>query len=198
MNAIDAKNLGLLTDDHESLSRQPLAEGWDIDDLFGYIFEKNEIAEGATVPGFTWPAAVPIRPANWNLDRQDYQLAPGDTLSGLAATYLGTPQRWREIWDVQPQSFRWSRKPDQLYAGEWILMPDDAVATLLAALGVEPKKGTPAKPPPGGYPVQPGQPGASPAAAATSAGKNSALPWIAAGAIGFVALYAMGGKRARK
>ena len=91
-------------------------------------------------PGSGWPGAVPIRPSNWNMDTDpdSYQIAWGDTFAGLSATYLGTPLRWREIWNQQPDTYRYSRSPDRIMPGEWIFMPPDASATLRAALGQAP------------------------------------------------------------
>ena len=74
------------------------------------------------------PGAVPVRPENWKLDTSTYVLSWGDTLTGLAVTYLGNGGRWREIWDAQPGSFRESNKPDKLGVGQALLMPAEAVA----------------------------------------------------------------------
>jgi hypothetical protein len=51
----------------------------------------------------------------------------GDTLSGLAATYLGSAARWSEIWAEQPGTFRLNRNPNKLNAGESLKMPAAAV-----------------------------------------------------------------------
>lgn len=59
-----------------------------------------------------WPGAVPFRPGNWNFETCSYAPATGDTLSGMAATYLGNPNRWQEIWNMQPDQFRWTHTPD--------------------------------------------------------------------------------------
>lgn len=79
-----------------------------------------------------WPSAVPIRPGNWDQDRCKYRLAYGDTLSGLAATYLYSPQRWSEIWAEQTDVMRSTRSPDHLMAGEWINMPAEALTNMLS------------------------------------------------------------------
>jgi hypothetical protein len=75
-----------------------------------------------------WPAAVSVRPANWNLDPQpaQYTIAAGDTLAGLAATYLGDPARVMEIWMLQDQQYRWSHSADTIFPGEVFAMPDEA------------------------------------------------------------------------
>lgn len=73
-----------------------------------------------------WPPPAAYRPGNWDFDNSIYSLALGDTLSGLAITYLGSPQRWKEIWNANPQDWRWNHNPDKLMAGEKIVMPFEA------------------------------------------------------------------------
>lgn len=99
-----------------------------------------------------WPAAVTVRPGNWDMTTQPakYQIAGGDTLAGLAATYLGDPARWKEIWDLQPQDFRWSHDPDKIYPGQWFLMPDEARDNLLNWI----KQGKPTNTKPGELPPE--------------------------------------------
>ena len=46
---------------------------------------------GAPVMPGGWPAAVPIRPANWHPANRDYKLSPGDTLAGLRLPTSGAP-----------------------------------------------------------------------------------------------------------
>jgi len=77
--------------------------------------------------GGVTPGAVPVRGGNWDLDRATYVLEYGDTLSGLAATYLGSAARWSEIWAEQPGTFRLRRNPNKLKAGESLKMPAAAV-----------------------------------------------------------------------
>lgn len=54
------------------------------------------------------PGAVPVRPENWDdtTSPPTYQVALGDTLVGLAITYLGDGKRYTEIYgmnrDVMP------------------------------------------------------------------------------------------------
>lgn len=146
-------------------------------------------------PGSGWPGAVPIRPANWNMDTDpdSYMIAWGDTYAGLSSTYLGTPMRWREIWNEQPDTYRWNRSPDRIMPGEWIFMPPDASATLRAALGHPPEPGDkPAPVPPGGYPTPVGPapaPGVGPEPAPA---KKSKLPYyVGAGALAALGLYAL-------
>ncbi len=88
---------------------------------------------------FVAPAPVPMRPDNWDLDSKParYKLAWGDTLVGLAGTYLHDGSRWREIWDMQPASYHQTRTPDKIFVGDWLNMPAEAVKTLL---GEHPEK----------------------------------------------------------
>jgi len=75
-----------------------------------------------------WPAAVPIRLSNWDLDSTPYGLyrvASGDTASGLAYTYLGAPNRWKMIWDVRRPD--WAT-PDVLQVDQVLNMPPEATA----------------------------------------------------------------------
>lgn len=79
-----------------------------------------------------WPAAVAFRAGNWNFDKCEYTLASGDTLSGVSRTYLLRPDRWLEIWQLQP--FRWTYKPDPssknpgrpIKEGDVFIMPKEA------------------------------------------------------------------------
>ena len=185
---IDALNLGSLTDE-DAQKAKDLSEWWQkTRDLL------DPVPKGETVPGFTWPAAVTIRPSHWDLDRQTYKLAWGDTLSGLASTYLGSPTRWREIWDIQPDQFRYTRNPDKLNVGEVLLMPDDAVATLLVALGYKPKKGTPHIPttPPT---IQPGKPKGAAPASKSALRTDDTIAWIVGGGLAVAALLYMSKKK---
>lgn len=162
-------------------------------DQQGWVQTQGEIPAEET-PGSGWPAAVPIRPANWDVttDPDSYMVAWGDTLAGLAATYLGTPMRWREIWDQQPDAYRFSHSPDDLMPGQWLFMPPDASATLRAALGQPPEPGDrPAPAPPGGYPTPVGPsapPGQAPGGTTTTT-KKKIWPWVAGG-VGVAALAA--------
>jgi nucleoid-associated protein YgaU len=64
------------------------------------------------------PGPSDFRPGNWNFETCTYTIASGDTLTGLARTYLGAPERWREIWDMQPQEWRFSHSPDGICTPE--------------------------------------------------------------------------------
>ena len=63
-------------------------------------------------------------------------IAAGDTLSGLAATYLGSPARWKEIWNLMPAQFRFSHSPDVITPGDVFNMPDEARDNLKAWLAM--------------------------------------------------------------
>jgi len=137
-----------------------------------------------TVPsGFGWPSAVPIRPSRWDLDTSSYQVASGDTVSGLAATYLGDPARWSEIWSIQTGQRKAKSSADYLYPNEWLYMPPDALATLYAAVGLPPDEtgGTPATAPPGGYVITGGVGAGTDVAERQAADKRKKLLLIGGG-----------------
>jgi len=80
---------------------------------------------------FTGPGAVPFRPERWNAYSQDgggyqYQVASGDTVSGLAATYLGSGSRWNEIWAMQSPERKAAGSADAIWVDEWLEMPLEA------------------------------------------------------------------------
>lgn len=97
----------------------------------------EEPAPEGPEPGWVSPGPVPMRPERWRLDRDpaEYRLASGDTLAGLAGTYLGSGARWREIWDMQLPSYKDDHTPDLIYAEEWIRMPAEAAKTLKQQTG---------------------------------------------------------------
>lgn len=101
-----------------------------------------------------WPAPVPVRPERWIETPSgalwQYRVALGDTYSGLAGTYLGSPSRWKEIWDVQPDTYRWTHSPDVLGVDEVINMPDEARDNLLNWI----KQGKPGTIKPGDLPPE--------------------------------------------
>lgn len=59
--------------------------------------------------GITAPAAA----------EPTYEVRRGDSLSSIAAKQLGTTERWREIWALNPRI----RRPDQLEIGTRLRMP---------------------------------------------------------------------------
>lgn len=60
---------------------------------------ESGVKDTGTAPISGWPSAPPHRAAAW--DGAEYMIHSGDTISGLAARYLGDPARWREIWSMQ-------------------------------------------------------------------------------------------------
>lgn len=85
--------------------------------------------------GFSgWPGAVPFREGAWNFDEGWYILQADDTFSGLAATYLGSPARYMEIWSLQPYRYTKAIDPSSVTptrplvkVGERVIMPQEAV-----------------------------------------------------------------------
>jgi hypothetical protein len=129
--------------------------------------------------GSGWPAEVNVEPAAWvSLDPPRYQIQGGDTWSGLAATYLGAHERWRDLWDEQPQSYRWSHSPDKLGIGEVVNMSAEARDNFVAWM----KRGKPGVPPGKIPPTIPGT---------TKEKLKKALPLIAAGTVAAVVIAAV-------
>lgn len=94
---------------------------------------------GGLVNGDGYPAGVTPTKKAWTED-QRYRLQSGDTLSGMARTYLGDPSRWREIWNVQETAIKLGKNPDKLPAGMVLDMPEEAkrMARDLGVLGMDP------------------------------------------------------------
>jgi hypothetical protein len=85
----------------------------------------------ATLAAIGTAGARPFRPERWNAYSEgaggyQYQVASGDTLSGLAALYLDDPSRWPEIWNMQGAARTQYGSPDQIFADEWLDMPIEA------------------------------------------------------------------------
>lgn len=97
---------------------------------------------GATSAGGS-PGAVAAVKGAWLPDGR-YVLQPGDTLFGLALTYLGSGNRWREIWAVQSDAYRSNHSPDRIFVGEVIVMTPEAQARArdLGLLGMSPQTKT--------------------------------------------------------
>lgn len=92
--------------------------------------------------GSGWPPAAKPSKQAWRKDGT-YVLQPGDTLSGLAKTYLGQYTRWKEIWAVQTPEFLAKHKTaDKVYAGEIMQMPPEA-QDAARGLGFLPKRWIP-------------------------------------------------------
>ncbi len=88
--------------------------------------------------GDGFPAAPGYRPGNWDFSAGQYTLAMGDTLSGLARLYLGSPSRWQEIWTIQDSPPRFVLSPDKLPTGQKLNMPQEATDRATAMLGKKP------------------------------------------------------------
>lgn len=92
-------------------------------------------ADGLPLPGCGTgggggtPGGVAVVPGAWNLTATPYArytLQPGDTLYGLAITYLGSGSRVMEIWAVQDGGYKQSHTPSKVNAGDVINMPTEA------------------------------------------------------------------------
>lgn len=110
---------------------------------------------GSSQPGDQGAPAVPALPENFHspgaVDTAEqawvsynppkYLLQWGDTFVGLAKTYLGNGARWREIFNLQPQSARFSKGTTGWIAGQDVInMPEEAARNMQAWL----KAGKPA------------------------------------------------------
>lgn len=89
--------------------------------------------------GDGYPAGVTPTKKAW-LEDGRYRLQSGDTLSGMARTYLDDPGRWKEIWNVQETAIKTGKSPDKLNAGMVLNMPPEAQkkARALGVLGMDP------------------------------------------------------------
>lgn len=112
-------------DDEGDLGTEDLGgEGGDID---------LTTTPGDLPPGFVAPAAVPPRPEKWDLDHQPYALLTltyGDTLVGLAKTYLGAGGRWTEIWNTGGNRQK-IPNPDVIMTTGPLDMPEEARANMV-------------------------------------------------------------------
>jgi murein DD-endopeptidase MepM/ murein hydrolase activator NlpD len=85
---------------------------------------------GATTAPWAWVQGVGM-----------YTVQSGDTLSGIAAKYLGDWSEYRYIWQAQDDAYRTLRgKPENIRAGDRLVMPDAASdkAVALNLLGPRP------------------------------------------------------------
>jgi hypothetical protein len=108
----------------------------------------KDAASGEIITPST-PGAVPVVPGAWNFETSPYakyRLQWGDTMVGLAATYLGAGARWQEIWKVQDASYKQTRTPDKIFVDDLINMPAEAAANAKAWIDL----------PPGERPEKPG------------------------------------------
>lgn len=79
-------------------------------------------------PGWVAPGAVPVYVDAWDTtdDPALYTIQGGDTLVGLAATYLGDGARWKEIWNYQTADTRSRNSPDRITTTRVLQMPPEA------------------------------------------------------------------------
>lgn len=105
----------------------------------GTILEDPPAPPKKKMPGDGYPPGVTASRSSWTEDEQ-YRLSSGETISGIARTYLGDPARWKEIWNLQPTNLRMTRSADNVPVGTLLEMPEDAKkrARELGVLGVSP------------------------------------------------------------
>jgi hypothetical protein len=140
--------------------------------------------------GLHTTGARPFRADRWNAYSENgggyqYQVASGDTLSGLAALYLDSAARWPEIWNLQD-----SRRtnpaagysPDRIYVDEWLEMPAEAGDNARVMNGGADLPGT------AGHKVAPGEKGIEPA---TAAKLKKYAPYVIGGVLALGVLYAV-------
>lgn len=70
------------------------------------------------------PAPAGFRPGNWDFTRGEYTVAQGDTLWGLAITYLGQGSRWLDIWAMQTQPWGTKAATGGAYLNRFVNKPD--------------------------------------------------------------------------
>lgn len=159
-------------------------------DIYDIIEGDDPNPKPPTVGPDGWPAAPAFRAGNWKFTGSTggtYMLAQDDTLSGLARLYLGRPDRWLEIWRLQP--FRFQYKPDPssknpgraIREGDEFIMPAEAVARAKQMIA----EGKPSAPPTGGAPgTLPGESkdGIHQSAPTTNDEKKKLLTYAAIGA----------------
>jgi hypothetical protein len=129
------RNPGGLTPMQEAAVNAALEAGAsseDLDSLSG-DFEAENVTATGPAPISGWPANVPFHKDAWNFSEGWYILQQGDTFSGLAGLYLGSPARFLEIWHLQPYRFTKAIDPSSVTAtrplvraGERVEMPDEA------------------------------------------------------------------------
>jgi nucleoid-associated protein YgaU len=77
--------------------------------------------------GSGWPPPAKPSAAAWARDDGSYVVQRGDSVSGIAQTYLGAFARWREIWRIQSREFLGRHPtPDRIQVGDVMLMPKEA------------------------------------------------------------------------
>ena len=101
-------------------------------------------APGSTPPPA--PSQPPTDKGAWK-PPNIYIVQPGDTLSAIAARYLGDAARWPEIWNLNQPEYA-GRSPDVIYPGDEFVMPPEGVPPWL-----NPSGQTPGQPPPSPIPT---------------------------------------------
>jgi hypothetical protein len=96
------------------------------------------ITPGGTGGGST-PGGVGVSAGAWSFTTTPatYTLQPGDTLYGLAITYLGNGARVMEIWNAQDASYKSSHTPAKVNAGDVLKMPKEASDTAAAKINAQ-------------------------------------------------------------
>ena len=158
----------------------------------GALDEGSSSVAAPSGAGAGWPASEDPEQQYWIKvgDTWRYMVHPGLTISGLAATYLLSPARWRDIWRVQRAEVRAVASPDSVPLGVLLDMPDEAVQRA-QVMGVLPSQGVAAP----GAPAKPADPAPAdlPPPPATAKKKSNKV-WIAAvGAAVVGLLMAAGG-----
>lgn len=115
----------------------PPGEGEDEDDPFPTGGTGERVPEDDELPpDFIAPGAVlPVADA-WDLENCTYTIQPGDTFVGLAKTYLGNGERWRELWNPNKGIIP---NPDSITTAGPIVMTEEACNNMRAYV----KKGRP-------------------------------------------------------
>lgn len=109
-----------------------------ITDEFGGGLDEGDLLEDF-FPGAGTPGAVPVRVDNWDLEAQPfatYTIASGDTFVGLAKTYLGNGERWKEIYGTGGNAAKFP-DPDVIKSVGPLDMPDEARDNLVAFLELD-------------------------------------------------------------
>lgn len=137
------------------------------------------------LPADGFPASPPFRPGNWDFEASKYTIASGDTLSGLSRLYLGSPLRWRELWNPNKARFP---NPDRIPVLSVLAFPLEARDSAIAMLKSQQAAAPPSIDKPGDKPITADE------AEAQAAGKKplSTTAKVAIG-VGVVGALGLGG-----